>query len=121
MSLTTCFRRRRQSRHAAKSPVRLGLEALEPRNLLDGGLANVLVNDPALDTTPQDLQNQAAIVLGDNNTVIVAYNDSAPFSADNPSTFGYSISNNGGGLVHRQGDAAADASVLHPGRPIPGT
>ena len=118
MSLTTCFRRRRQSRHAAKSPLRLGLEALEPRNLLDGGLANVLVNDPALDTTPQDLQNQTAIVLGDNNTVIVAYNDSAPFSADNPSTFGYSISNNGGASFTDKGTLPPTPSYYTLGDPF---
>jgi hypothetical protein len=81
----------------------LELELLEARNLLDGALANILVNDPALDTTPQDLQNQTAIVLGSGNTVVVAYIDSSPFSADNPSAFGYSVSRNGGASFTHKG------------------
>lgn len=96
MSPTIRFRRRLASQRAGTSRTRLALERLEPRNLLDGGLANVLVNNPALDTTPQDIQNQTAIVLGAGNKVIVAYNDSGPHAADNPSTLGYSVSTNGG-------------------------
>jgi len=120
MNLTTCFRRRKPSRHAATSRTRLGLEPLEPRNLLDGGLANVLVNDPRLDTTPQDTQNQTATVLGAGSKVVVAYNDSGPFSLANRSTLGYSVSTNGGASFTDKGTLPATPPVSHAGRPGPG-
>ena len=63
----------------------------------------MLVNNPALDTTPQDLQNQTSIVLGEGNKLIVAYDDSGPFSLDNPTTLGYSVSANGGGSFSDKG------------------
>jgi hypothetical protein len=118
MSLTTCFRRRKPSRHAATWRTRLGLEALEPRDLLDGSLANVLVNDPALDTTPQDLQNQTSIVLGSGNKVVVAYNDSGSFSMANPCTLGYSVSNNGGATFTDKGTLPATAPYYTLGDPV---
>jgi hypothetical protein len=73
------------------------LEPLEDRNLLDGGLANVLVNNPALDTTAQDSQSETAIVLGAGSKVIVAYNDSvATYAGDDYHATGYSQSADGG-------------------------
>jgi hypothetical protein len=52
------------------------VELLEARNLLDGGFANVLVNNPAEDTTAQDTQSETAITLGAGSRIIAAYNDS---------------------------------------------
>ncbi len=73
------------------------LEQAEVRNLLDGGLANVLVNDPTEDTIPmQDTQSETAIVVGANSRVIVAYNDTGLTSAAFPGWDGYSMSANGG-------------------------
>jgi hypothetical protein len=73
------------------------LELLEARNLLDGGLANVLINNPALDTTAQDTQSETAITLGAGSNVIVAYNDSINMNAgDNYHGTAYSFSSDGG-------------------------
>jgi hypothetical protein len=72
------------------------LELLEARNLLDGGLTNVLVNNPALDTTAQDTQSETAITLGAGSKVIVAYNDTVNVVAGNYLGTGYSLSANGG-------------------------
>jgi hypothetical protein len=70
---------------------------LEARNLLDGALANILVNNPALDTTAQDTQSETAITLGAGSKVIVAYNDSVSMVAgDNYHGTGYSQSADGG-------------------------
>lgn len=118
MNLRTRFRRRKPSPHAAASRARLALEHLEPRDLLDGGLANVLVNDPALDTTAQDIQNQTAIVLGADNRVIVAYNDSGSFSPSNPCTFGYSVSSNGGASFTDKGTLAPSRPYYTLGDPV---
>src|SRR5215472_11428424 len=97
MSLTTGIRPRRPSREAMVRRHRLALETLEARSLLDSGLANILVNDPTLDTTAQDTQSETAIVLGAGSKVIVAYNDSAgAIAGDNYHAIGYSRSNNGG-------------------------
>jgi hypothetical protein len=61
------------------------------------GLTNVLVNNPAQDTTAQDTQSETAIVLGAGFKVIVAYNDTvASYAGDNYRGIGYSRSANGG-------------------------
>src|SRR5262249_51171995 len=99
-------RRRPQTR-------RLELELLEARNLLSGTPSNVLVNDPAQDTsgnlfgqTGLDTQSETAIVLGAKSNVIVAYNDTGtlqyptPF---NPTAIGYSLSKDSGGSFKDQG------------------
>jgi polyvinyl alcohol dehydrogenase (cytochrome) len=91
--------RTRHSNGSAQRPPRprLLLELLEGRNLLDTGLTNVLVNNPALDTTAQDTQSETAIVLGSGSKVIVAYNDTvASYAGDSYHGIGYSRSVNGG-------------------------
>src|SRR5262249_21765116 len=77
-------RRRPQTR-------RLELELLEARNLLSGTPSNVLVNDPAQDTsgnlfgqTGLDTQSETAIVLGAKSNVIVAYNDTGTLQYPTP-------------------------------------
>lgn len=82
---------------------RLELELLEARNLLDGGLTNVLVNNPALDTTAQDTQSETAIVLGAGSNIVVAYNDDGVFSVANLARTGHSMSANGGATFADQG------------------
>jgi hypothetical protein len=93
---------------------RLELELLEARNLLNGGTpTNVLVNNPAEDTIPmQDTQSEAAIVLGPNSNVVVAFNDTGatsfptpanPTAPLNPTVAGYSLSTNGGASFADQG------------------
>src|SRR5262245_15470434 len=106
MPTNLLHRRTRGSRRSLhRSPRRpLLLEPLEARNLLDGGLANVLVNDSTLDTTAQDTQSETAIVLGAGSKVVVAYNDSAGMIAgDNYHAVGYSRSNNGGATFQEMG------------------
>jgi hypothetical protein len=78
------------------------VELLEGRNLLSG-FTNVLVNNPAEDTTAQDTQSETAIVLGAGSKVVVAYNDSGPTSAAFPGLTGYSRSDNGGTTFADQG------------------
>jgi hypothetical protein len=59
--------------------------------------ANVLVNDPNEDgNSPNDTQSETTLVLGANNSVIVAYNDSFFGGANPPQYTGYSVSNDGG-------------------------
>lgn len=103
-------RRTRHSGHSPQRPQRprLLLEILEARNLLDSGLANILVNDPALDTTAQDTQSETAIVLGAGSKVIVAYNDSnASYAGDYYGT-GFSRSGNGGATFEDKGTLPLD-------------
>src|SRR5262245_12007833 len=91
----------RRTRHWPRSPHRpprrrLLVELLEGRNLLSG-LTNVLVNNPALDTTAQDTQSETAITLGSGSKIVVAYNDSVnSYAGDNYHITGYSRSANGG-------------------------
>jgi hypothetical protein len=115
-STTLPYHRKRHSRRSLRRPLRrrLELELLEARNLLDGGLANVLVNDPTLDTTAQDTQSETAIVLGAGSKVIVAYNDSGVFSADNPAFTGYSTSANGGASFTDKGSLPLNHDVGDP-------
>ena len=77
----------RRGHPSRRRPVcRLALEPLEARNLLDGGFANVLVNDPSADhpvtavvngTTfvfPRDTQSETTLALGAGGRVVVAFN-----------------------------------------------
>jgi hypothetical protein len=92
---------RRSSQRRSRG--RLLAELLEARNLLDGGLANVLVNNPALDTTAQDTQSETAIVLGADSKVVVAYNDTVrSYAGDNYHGIGYSRSADGGATFQEQ-------------------
>jgi hypothetical protein len=91
--------------------VRLELELLEARNLLNGTPTNVLVNNPAEDTIPkQDTQSETAIVLGANSNVVVAYNDTGAVtypSFANLSIAGYAVSANAGTSFTDQGNPPA--------------
>ncbi len=105
MNRFTPFRRLDATKRRPTS-VRLELEFLEARYLLNGTPTNVLVNNPAEDTIPmQDTQSETAIVLGANSKVVVAYNDDGttsfptpanPTAPLNPTVAGYSLSTNGG-------------------------
>jgi hypothetical protein len=93
----TRFRSPLAAKQRPPARVRLYLELLEPRNLLNGAPTNVLVNNPAEDTTIHDTQSETAIVLGANSNIVVAYNDTGSFSyPSNPTASGYSLSTGGG-------------------------
>jgi hypothetical protein len=91
---------------ASTSRRRPALEPLEARDLLDGGLANVLVNNPAWDNTAppgQDTQSETAITLGAGSKIVVAYNDSiGTVRGDNYHGTGYSFSGNAGAKFEEQ-------------------
>jgi hypothetical protein len=110
MNRFTLLRRRLQTRKRPAS-VRLNLEHLEARNLLDGTPANVLVNNPAEDTTSHDTQSETAIVLGANSNIVVAYNDTGavtfPSFAD-LTGLGYSLSANAGASFKDEGGPPAN-------------
>jgi hypothetical protein len=73
------------------------VELLEARNLLSTPPTNVLVNNPAEDTTGRDTQSETAIVLGANSNVVVAYNDDGGAPPSHPwQEGGFSLSTNGG-------------------------
>ena len=70
------FRRRRDARKQRPACMRLELEPLEARNLLNAAPTNVLVNNPAEDTIPmQDTQSESAIVLGADSNVVTTMNE----------------------------------------------
>ena len=90
--------------------VGLELELLEARNL--PSVTNVLVNNPAEDTTIHDTQSETAIVLGANSNIVVAYNDTGSYSYPtplNPSGAGYSLSTSGGASFTDQGSPPGNA------------
>src|SRR5262245_66668852 len=119
MPTNLLHRRTRGSRRSLhRSPRRpLLLEPLEARNLLDGGLANVLVNDPALDTTAEDTQSETAIVLGADSKVIVAYNDTGSVSVDPDLFTGWALSTNGGTSFKDKG-AVPESPFFDGGDPV---
>jgi len=104
--------------HASRRrlPGRLALEPLEARNLMDGGFANVLVNDPSADhpvtavvngatiVFTRDTQSETTLALGANGRVVVAFNDTGSqiysdgnyFSDGTREDIGYAVSPNGG-------------------------
>jgi hypothetical protein len=95
---------RSQHRPLRRRPL---LELLEARNLLS--FSNVLVNNPAFDTTAQDTQSETAITLGAGSNVIVAYNDSVNAYADeNYHLTGHSLSANGGATFEEQASLPVD-------------
>src|SRR5262249_44499344 len=96
--------RKRQSRRQQGMAKRfLHVEPLEARNLLDGGFANILVNNPNADSTAQDTQSETAIVLGSGSRIVVAFNDSGfHLKGDNQAT-GYAFSPTGGDHFADQG------------------
>jgi hypothetical protein len=99
------FRRRLDANKRRLTCVRLNLEFLEPRNLLNGTPTNVLVNNPAEDKTAQDTQNETAIVLGSGSKITVAFNDDFRSLLTSPtdSIIGYSVSGNTGASFQDQG------------------
>jgi hypothetical protein len=107
MTRFNTFPRRPQTRNPRPPAVPLQLEPLEARNLLSGGLTNVLVNDPTTDAIPkQDTESETAIVLGADSKVVVAYNDDGAFSYPtpfNPTVAGYSLSSDGGASFTDEG------------------
>src|SRR6266581_3650556 len=104
---------RRSHTNKRRATVHLEVELLEGRNLLSG-LANVLVNNPAEDTTAQDTQSETAIVLGAGSKIVVAYNDSGIASAATPAFTGYSISANGGATFTDQGSLPLNHDIGDP-------
>jgi hypothetical protein len=110
---------------------------LEARNLLDGGLANVLVNDPTGDypwvltypdgsqvIIPADTQSETTIALAGNRT-IVAYNDKThwrePPYAPPPGEFhftGYAVSKDGGKSFTDMGHLPDDPTYTDWGDPV---
>jgi hypothetical protein len=107
MSRFNRFPRRPHTKNRRLASVRLEVELLEPRNLLNGSPANVLVNNPAEDTTSHDTQCETAIVLGANSNVVVAYNDTGATVIANPGNMGYSLSTNGGASFTDEGSLLA--------------
>src|SRR5262245_46657880 len=94
---------RPHTKNRRQSSARLTLELLEARNLLSAP-TNVLVNNPAEDTTAQDTQSETAIVLGPNSKVIAAFNDDngSLLTSPSDSIIGYSVSSNGGASFQDQ-------------------
>jgi hypothetical protein len=105
MNRFTRFRRRRAAKQRRPASVRLQLELLEPRNLLNVAPTNVLVNNPAEDTTAQDTQSETAIVLGPGSKITVAFNDDfgSSLASATDSIIGYSVSSNAGSSFQDQG------------------
>jgi hypothetical protein len=64
--------------------------------------SNVLVNDPGADHSAYTTQSETSIVLGADNQVIVAFNDSGSLVAG-PHIVGYAVSSNGGAGFTDQG------------------
>jgi hypothetical protein len=87
-----------------RSPLaRPQVESLEPRALLS--FTNVLVNNPAEDSTAQDTQSETAIVLGTGSTITVANNDDfgSLLSSPTDTIIGYSVSGDAGVSFQDQG------------------
>src|SRR5262245_61823748 len=94
---TSC--RRRRGRPARPHRVRLQVERLEARAV--PSISNVLVNDPSADLTAHDTQSETTMVLGADNRIIVAFNDTG--SLVGPSVTGYAVSSNGGASFQDRG------------------
>jgi hypothetical protein len=109
MTRITRFCRRLNPTKRRPRSMRPQVELLEGRNLLSTPPTNVLVNNPAEDTTnlPNlDTQSETAIVLGANSNIVVAYNDDGAFSYPNPlnpTVIGYSLSTNTGASFTDEG------------------
>jgi hypothetical protein len=112
MSEATSWRRRRRFRPA--------VEFLEARNLLNGTPANVLVNDPAQDTTNRDTQSTTAIVLGANSNIVVAFIDTRfnDPTIPSPTVTGYSLSTNGGASFTDEGSFPANPPYFAYATPV---
>jgi hypothetical protein len=110
MTRFTRFGRRPSVTKRRPAPVRLEVELLEARNLLSTPPTNVLVNNPAEDTTAQDTQSETAIVLGPNSRITAAFNDDfgSSLASATDSIIGYSVSGNAGSSFQDQG-------ILSPG------
>jgi hypothetical protein len=123
------FRRSAPRKRAGRA--RLTVELLEQRNLLDGGLANVLVNDPTADYPwvstypdgtqqlwPADTQSETAIALA-GNRIVVAYNDDNHWRGaetfpptEELHSLGYAVSKDGGKTFKDMGSLPDDPT--HP-------
>jgi hypothetical protein len=74
-------KRRRQIRRRALAYAPT-LDPLEDRTLLS--ITNVLVTNPAMDTSVNDTKSNTALVLGAGNNIVVAYNDADMAHANQP-------------------------------------
>jgi hypothetical protein len=81
------------------------LEPLEARSLL----SNVVVNNPAEDTGPNNTQSETSIVLGSGSNVIAGFNDSGSYNGSNNHFTGWSTSSNSGTSWTDQGVLPASA------------
>lgn len=98
-------RRPHGSRPAAR--FRPTLEILEDRTLPS---VNVLVNNPAADTTAQDTQSETAIVLGSGSNIDVAFNDSESNVGGANHFTGFSQSTDGGNTFTDKGSLPDSAA-----------
>jgi hypothetical protein len=82
--------------------------------------SNVLVNDPLADgTNPHDTQNTAAIALGSDSHVIVAYNDSTDTTSRGAPLFtGWSTSDDGGNSFTDRGTPPPSSILGDNGSPV---
>jgi hypothetical protein len=98
------FVKRSRKRPRNKKPARVRLEVLELENrILPSGLPNVLVNNPAEDTTSQNTQSETAIAVAQNGNVVSVFNDSGSNATGSPQFTGWANSTNGGTSFTDQG------------------
>jgi hypothetical protein len=84
----------RQSHRRRRRPApAVEIQLLESRALLSA--SNVLVNDPAADLTSHDTQSETTMVLGADNRIIVAFNDTGSL-VDGTTVTGYAVSTDDG-------------------------
>src|SRR6266852_6017821 len=72
--------------------LKLFIELLEGRNVP----SPILVNNPLEDVTAQDTQSETSVILNSQGQLVVAFNDSAAYSASNPHFTGWAYSADGG-------------------------
>src|SRR5262249_54952854 len=96
----------RRAQRAADYKARPQVELLEARNLL----SNVIVNNPAADTTAQDTQSETSIVISQNGTIVVAFNDSGSNATGANHFTGFATSTNGGTSFTDAGTLPASSS-----------
>src|SRR5207249_883495 len=75
--------------------VKLEVLELESRTLLSA-YANILVNNPALDTTTRNTQSETAVAVAANGAIISVFNDSGSTVTNSSQMTGWAVSANGG-------------------------
>jgi Putative Ig domain/Kelch motif/Galactose oxidase, central domain len=58
--------------------------------------SNVIVNDPAMDTTAQDTQSETTVIVAPGGNIVAGYNDSESYNGANDHFTGWSVSTNTG-------------------------